>query len=573
LPAALDVGLLEEVVGRRRQRGRDADAGRDRDRELLGVGQLERLLERGEDALGDLVGVGGFRSGAVEHDHELIAAEAADRVAAAQHAAQARADLAQHLVAAVVSKPVVDLLEAVDVHEQRCHGDVEAARAREHLLGAVEHERTVRQAGQRIVERAELELLGLLADEAPGALAREREHAVEQEHQECDEHADRKDDQRLRARGDGAGSGAGDLDEPAAGDLGAAELTGRAPGRVGADAPDEHQRAARVAVVEGDGDRALRGGQHRAQQCRAVEGRGDEAGHGRSALRDGRDRRAGAVDGRANGDGRAGGGAARHRADDERAGVGHGVDQARVGRAAEARELGVAVVQADRVDAAALGGADDGARKAVDGAAAGWDHRVAAARKPRERRVGELAALERRQPCGGDRLDQDRVDAAGRAARALEDLPVPAQVAALPGSRLHRGDRAHRARDGDRRVELRIDGVGELRGGELERATVALGQRRAPLVCDQRRGGDPHHRDHRSDRHAARAARQARTQPPRSRRRPLRVDAGLRLHRLRLRDCPGRLRLGRSGRDLSCDGCTPSLTQVSPAEAGALRRG
>ena len=81
----------------------------------------------------------------------------------------------------MVAVAVVDLLEAVDVDEQRGHRHVLAAPAREDLLGAVEHEDPVRQVGERVVQRAVLELVGLLPDKAPGALARAREHAPEQE--------------------------------------------------------------------------------------------------------------------------------------------------------------------------------------------------------------------------------------------------------------------------------------------------------------------------------------------------------------------------------------------------------
>ena len=55
----------------------------------------------------------------VEHDRELVAAEPRERVARPQRLLQARADLAQHLVAGVMPERVVELLEAVEVDQQQ----------------------------------------------------------------------------------------------------------------------------------------------------------------------------------------------------------------------------------------------------------------------------------------------------------------------------------------------------------------------------------------------------------------------------------------------------------------------
>ena len=71
-----------------------------------------------------------------------------------------------------MAEAVVDLLEAVDVHEQRRRRSVEPPRSREHLLGAIEDQGPVRQAGQRIVQGPVLEFVGLLADQPPSTLAR-----------------------------------------------------------------------------------------------------------------------------------------------------------------------------------------------------------------------------------------------------------------------------------------------------------------------------------------------------------------------------------------------------------------
>ena len=56
----------------------------------------------------------------VDQHHELVAAEPTDRVAVAQHAAAvARAIWRSTSSARLVAVDIVDLLEAVDVHEQR----------------------------------------------------------------------------------------------------------------------------------------------------------------------------------------------------------------------------------------------------------------------------------------------------------------------------------------------------------------------------------------------------------------------------------------------------------------------
>jgi hypothetical protein len=63
----------------------------------------------------------------LQDQHELVAADAADGVALAQHRAQPLAHALQQLVAGRVAERVVDELEVVEVHEH--HGDVRAASA------------------------------------------------------------------------------------------------------------------------------------------------------------------------------------------------------------------------------------------------------------------------------------------------------------------------------------------------------------------------------------------------------------------------------------------------------------
>ena len=84
---------------------------------------------------------------------------------------QPRGDGPQQLVAGGVPEGVVDVLEAVDVDVQRRDRDLLPARAGEHLLGAVERQHAVGQAGQRVVQRLVAKLAGLLLDHPQGVLA------------------------------------------------------------------------------------------------------------------------------------------------------------------------------------------------------------------------------------------------------------------------------------------------------------------------------------------------------------------------------------------------------------------
>jgi hypothetical protein len=181
---------------------------------VRGLRQLDRLAQDIEDPLGDQLG-SGVQSGGVDQHHELASAQAPDGVAVSQDRVQPRPDLAQYLVTGVVAETVVDLLEAVDVDEQRGHRYVPPPPASEDLLGAVEHTDPVRQVGQRVVQRSILELLGLLSDQSPGLLARAREHAIEHQDQECDQQAEAQGDQTLGVGAERVVRHPGDLELPA----------------------------------------------------------------------------------------------------------------------------------------------------------------------------------------------------------------------------------------------------------------------------------------------------------------------------------------------------------------------
>ena len=111
-----DVGALQQPdrVARVLREERDADARVDVDGDVL---DLEGALERAPQPQ-----AGGARGRLVagrEHERELVAAEARERVVLAHRAAEPRPDLAQHLVAGVVAERVVELLEAVEVDQQQ----------------------------------------------------------------------------------------------------------------------------------------------------------------------------------------------------------------------------------------------------------------------------------------------------------------------------------------------------------------------------------------------------------------------------------------------------------------------
>jgi hypothetical protein len=81
------------------------------------VGDLERALERRPQAQ-----AGRARRGLVagrQHDGELVAAEARQRVVGAQQLGEPRPDLLQDLVAGVMAQGVVELLEAVEADQQK----------------------------------------------------------------------------------------------------------------------------------------------------------------------------------------------------------------------------------------------------------------------------------------------------------------------------------------------------------------------------------------------------------------------------------------------------------------------
>src|ERR1700733_8579828 len=146
-----ELGVAQQIVGVRVAAKRQANAGR---HEEVGteVRELERLVQSLDDASCECVQTRPAGSG-LDQDHELVIAEATDGVAGAHHRVDAFGHVLQQLIAGVVAEPLVDVFEPVDVDEQRTHEQPRlAAGTREHALCAVHHQRTVGQAGERVVE-------------------------------------------------------------------------------------------------------------------------------------------------------------------------------------------------------------------------------------------------------------------------------------------------------------------------------------------------------------------------------------------------------------------------------------
>ena len=163
-PVESDVGVAQEILGRRAIADRDPDARRHGDRHVVDPGNVEGRPEDLVHPFGDHLGTPGEREAVGEND-ELVAAESPDGVARAQNAEQPSRHQLQQLVARPVSQGVVGVLEIVQIDEEGRHGGTRTPGPHQHLLCSVENQLTVRQSRQRIVQRAMgqegLELLAL----------------------------------------------------------------------------------------------------------------------------------------------------------------------------------------------------------------------------------------------------------------------------------------------------------------------------------------------------------------------------------------------------------------------------
>ena len=128
-PVHGDVGVADERLGRHRRVGRvNAMPMLAVTKMLAAVGQHERLAAARSAKRSAAATASRSPREAVAHDHELVAAEAAERLARAQQVPEPLGHLLQHEVADGVALGVVDDLEPVEVDEQ--HRDAPAPRRR-----------------------------------------------------------------------------------------------------------------------------------------------------------------------------------------------------------------------------------------------------------------------------------------------------------------------------------------------------------------------------------------------------------------------------------------------------------
>ena len=104
-----------------------------------------------DDPFGDRLRPGGQRR-ALGNDDELVATQAPKRVAAANCGPEPFGHRDEEHVSSGMTQAVVDHLEAVQVDEQCCHGGAVPLDSGQRLLEAVQHQRPVRQAGERVME-------------------------------------------------------------------------------------------------------------------------------------------------------------------------------------------------------------------------------------------------------------------------------------------------------------------------------------------------------------------------------------------------------------------------------------
>ncbi|MNM31227.1 hypothetical protein D3C81_417990 [compost metagenome] len=156
------IGILNQGVGVDAIVGIHGNADADRDRHFMAL-QVERLAHRFADLVDHAHGMlGAF--GQHQDGGEFIAAEAADGIAHAQAVDQAAGKLAQQVVADGVAQRVIDVLEAVHVHEQHGHGPLVIRRLHQRMRERGVELAAVRQARQGVeMGQFHQALLGVLA--------------------------------------------------------------------------------------------------------------------------------------------------------------------------------------------------------------------------------------------------------------------------------------------------------------------------------------------------------------------------------------------------------------------------
>ncbi|MNN05988.1 hypothetical protein D3C81_1187670 [compost metagenome] len=142
--------------------GEQADADAGANEQLMATAGAERLLQEVDQILRHRRRLFGMVDG-LQHQQELVAAQAGEHVLGADALAQSAGDQHQQLVPDRMTETVVDPLETIQIEEQHRHLAMQAAGP---LDGAIEvrlHQQAIGQAGQRVVVRQALELgLGLL---------------------------------------------------------------------------------------------------------------------------------------------------------------------------------------------------------------------------------------------------------------------------------------------------------------------------------------------------------------------------------------------------------------------------
>jgi hypothetical protein len=151
-----EVGVAQQFVGGALTADGDADRHAHR-HGLAGAREFDRLAEHFDEAIGDHLWRR-FVCRGLQQRHELVTAEAADRVLLTYGCRQAIADRLEYLIAGGMSVAVVNVLEAVDVDEKRGDDGRMAYRPRQHPLGTIHHKSPVGQSGQHVVQRHRLDL-------------------------------------------------------------------------------------------------------------------------------------------------------------------------------------------------------------------------------------------------------------------------------------------------------------------------------------------------------------------------------------------------------------------------------
>ena len=156
-----EIRVAQQGIGVRVAPDRDPDADRPRG-DLATVLELDGLAQDLGEAVGEQVQRRLAVPQLAQHD-ELVTAEAPDRVVLAHGFPEPVSDGDQQLVSGRVAEVVVDVLEAVHVDEQRPGDDAVLWRgALDQPFGPVEHEGSVGEPGEGVVERLVGELAVLL---------------------------------------------------------------------------------------------------------------------------------------------------------------------------------------------------------------------------------------------------------------------------------------------------------------------------------------------------------------------------------------------------------------------------